>query len=156
LPEFWNARIKQAKAMGLNTVSVYLFWNLIEPTEGNFVFKDQTDVRRFAKLCQDNGMWLILRSGPYACGEWEFGGLPAWLLKHPGLHIRTNEPQFMTYAKRYIDQVGKQLADMQVGHGGPIIMTQIENELQKYNDYLKELQQDYIAAGFDGQLMTCD
>jgi beta-galactosidase len=156
LPEFWEDRIKKAKAMGLNTVSIYLFWNQIEPTEGNFVFKDQTDVRRFVKLCQDNGMWVILRSGPYICGEVDFGGMPAWLLKHPGLRIRSNEPQFMKYSKSYIDQVGKQLADLQVGHGGPIIMTQIENEYQRIDDYLRDLQKLYIDAGFDGQLMTCD
>src|SRR5262249_44786989 len=65
LPEFWEDRLKKAKAMGLNTVSVYIFWNQIEQTEGTFVFKDQTDVRRFVKLCQDNGMWVLLRSGPY-------------------------------------------------------------------------------------------
>jgi beta-galactosidase len=155
-PEFWEDRIKKAKAMGLNTISIYLFWNEIEPTEGNFVFKDQTDVRRFVKLCQDNGMWVILRSGPYVCGEIDFGGLPAWLLKHPGLKIRSNEPQFMKYCKAYIDQIGKQVADLQVSHGGPIIMTQIENEYQRIDDYLRELQTYYTAAGFDGQLMTCD
>ncbi len=101
-------------------------------------------------------MWMILRAGPYTCGEWDFGGLPGWLLKHPGLHIRQNEPQFMAYCKKYIEEVGKQVADMQVGHGGPIIMTQVENELHRIDDYLRALQGDFIAAGFDGQLMTCD
>jgi beta-galactosidase len=156
LPQFWDDRIKKAKAMGLNTVSVYLFWNEIEPTEGNFVFKDQTDIRRFVKLCQDNGMWVILRSGPYVCGEIDFGGLPAWLLKHPGLKIRSNEPQFLNYCKLYVQQIAKQVADLQVAHGGPIIMTQFENEYQKLDDYLAALQKIYIDAGFDGQLMTCD
>jgi beta-galactosidase len=154
--EFWEDRIKKAKAMGLNTVSVYVFWNEIEPTEGNFVFKDQTDIRRFVKLCQDNGMWVILRSGPYVCGEIDFGGLPAWLLKHEGLRIRSNEPQFMKYCKAYVEQISKQLADLQVSHGGPILMTQIENEYQRMDDYLREMQSLYVAAGFDGQLMTCD
>jgi len=155
-PEFWDQRIKQAKAMGLNTISIYLFWNQIEPTEGNFVFKDQTDIRHFAQLCQDNGMWLIVRAGPYVCAEIEFGGFPAWMLKHPGLQIRTNEPQYMGYCKTYIQQIGGQLADMQVGHGGPIIMVQVENELHRIDDYLRALKDDFVAAGFDGQLMTCD
>ncbi len=155
-PEFWEDRIKKAKAMGLNTVSVYLFWNEIEPTEGNFVFTGKTDVRRFVKLCQDNGMWVLLRSGPYVCGEIDFGGLPAWLLKHPGLKIRSDEPQFMAYSKSYVEQIGKQLGDLQVAHGGPILMTQIENEYHKVDAYLAALQKIYIAAGFDGQLMTCD
>ena len=155
-PEFWDQRIKQAKAMGLNTISIYLFWNQIEPTEGNFVFKDQTDIRHFAQLCQDNGRWLIVRAGPYVCAEIEFGGFPAWLLKHPGLQIRTNEPQYMGYCKTYIQQIGGQLADMQVGHGGPIIMVQVENELHRIDDYLRALKDDFVAAGFDGQLMTCD
>ncbi len=156
LPEFWEDRIKKAKAMGLNTVSVYLFWDQIEPTEGKFVFEGQTDVRRFVKLCQDNGMWVLLRSGPYVCGEVDFGGMPAWLLKKPGLKIRANEPQFMAACKAYVDRIGKELADLQVGHGGPIILTQFENEYQKLDEYLAAVQKLYIDAGFDGQLMTCD
>jgi beta-galactosidase len=156
LPEFWEDRILKAKAMGLNTVSLYLFWNQVEPAEGRFVFEGQTDVRRFVKLCQDHGMWVILRPGPYACGEVDFGGLPGWLLKYPGLRIRANEPQFMARSKAYLDQVGKQLADLQVARGGPILMTQIENEYQRLDDYLREVQKQFIAAGFDGQLMTCD
>src|SRR5262245_26091742 len=69
LPEDWETRIKQAKAMGLNTVSFYLFWNIVEPEEGKFVFTGMSDVRRVVKLCQDNGMWVILRPGPYCCAE---------------------------------------------------------------------------------------
>ncbi|HVT81498.1 MAG TPA: beta-galactosidase, partial [Phycisphaerae bacterium] len=155
-PEFWEDRIKKAKAMGLNTVSVYLFWNQVEPAEGKFAFEGQTDIRKFVKLCQDNGMWVIFRSGPYVCGEIDFGGLPAWLLKHEGLRIRANEPQFLNYCKAYVEQIAKQVADLQVAKGGPIIMTQLENEYQRIDDYLKALQKIYVDAGFDGQLMTCD
>jgi beta-galactosidase len=155
-PEFWDDRIKKAKAMGINTISIYLFWNQIEPTEGNFSFTGISDIHRFVKLCQGNGMWVIVRAGPYICGEWEFGGFPAWFLKHPELKPRTNEPTYMNYCKQYIDKLHDQLGDLQVTHGGPIIMVQIENELHRIDDYLKGLQDDCIASGFDCQLMTCD
>jgi beta-galactosidase len=156
LPEFWEDRIKKARAMGLNTVSVYLFWNQIEPTEGKFDWTGINDVRRFVKLCQANGLWVAVRPGPYVCAETEFGGYPAWLLKHPGLKVRANEPQFMEFNRRFITELGRQIADLQVNHGGPILMTQVENEYSKIDGYLSALVDMFRAAGFDGQLFTCD
>ena len=87
--EFWEDRIKKIKALGLNTVSVYIFWNEIEPKEGEFVFTDQTDVRRFVKLCQENGLWVVLRVGTYVCvrESGEFGGYPAWMLKQHDMEV---------------------------------------------------------------------
>ena len=76
----WEDRIKKARAMGLNTVSVYIFWNQLEPAEGKFDWEGDNDIRRFVKLCQENGLWVALRPGPYVCAETEFGGYPAWLL----------------------------------------------------------------------------
>lgn len=156
LPEFWEDRIKKARAMGLNTVSVYLFWNQMEPTEGHFNFDGINDVRRFVKLCQENGLWVALRPGPYVCAETEFGGYPAWLLKHKDIKVRTKDPKFMEYNRLFLKQLGAQLADLQVNHGGPILMTQVENELGRIDPYLTELVDLFRQAGFDGQLFTCD
>src|SRR5476649_2594377 len=108
LPEDWELRIKQAKAMGLNTVSFYLFWNLVEPREGRFDFTGVNDVRRVLKLCQENGLWAILRPGPYCCAEVEYGGIPYWTLKYPDVKIRTADPQWLDWSRRYLAEVYQQ------------------------------------------------
>jgi beta-galactosidase len=153
---FWEDRIKKARAMGLNTLSAYLFWNQCEPAEGQFDFTGDNDIRRFVQLCQQNGLWVVLRPGPYACAETEFGGYPAWLLKHHDLKLRSDQPQFMEYNRRYLNAVGKQLHDLLVTHGGPVVMVQVENELGRIDPYLADLKQAFVDAGFDGQLFTCD
>lgn len=100
LPEDWETRIKQAKAMGLNTLSFYLFWNLCEPREGEFTFTGLTDVRRMLRLCQENGLWVILRPGPYCCAEVEYGGIPWWTAKYPDVKIRTTDPKWLEWTRR--------------------------------------------------------
>jgi hypothetical protein len=155
-PEFWEDRIKKAKAMGLNTISVYLFWNQMEPKEGEFVFEGMTDIRRFVKLCEKEGMWVELRVGPYVCAEIEFGGLPSWLLKYHDMKIRADDPKFLGYCEKFVNRLAKEVADLQINHGGPIVLTQFENEYQNINSYLVKLHEIFVKAGFDGQLMTCD
>jgi beta-galactosidase len=114
------------------------------------------DIRRFVKLCQENGLWVTVRSGPYVCAEDEFGGFPAWLLKHKEMKIRANDPMYLNYCKGYVEQLAAQIGDLQITHGGPIVMVQVENELHVINDYLKTLKDIYVNAGFDTQLYTCD
>jgi beta-galactosidase len=154
--QFWEDRIKKARAMGLNTVSVYIFWNQLEPAEGQFNWEGCNDIRRFVKLCGDNGLWVTLRPGPYVCAETEFGGYPAWLLKHHDIKVRTDDPQFMQYCATYMKALHDQIGDLQVTHGGPILMVQIENEYAKIDKYLDDLRKIFIDAGFDTQLYTCD
>ncbi len=160
LPEDWDARLKQAKAMGLNTVSFYLFWNLCEPREGEFNFSGVTDVRRVLQLCQANGLWAILRPGPYCCAEVEYGGIPWWTVKHPDVRIRTTDPQWLEWSRRYIEQVAQQVADLQVSRGGPLLMVQMENEYGMIAggnySYLQALQKIFTGAGFEVPLFTCD
>jgi beta-galactosidase GanA len=128
LPEDWDLRLKQAKAMGLNTVSFYLFWNLVEPREGEFTFRGLTDVRRMLELCRENGLWAILRPGPYCCAEVEYGGIPYWTLKQPDVKIRSTDPKWLEWSRRYIEQVARQVNDLQVTKGGPLLMVQLDNE----------------------------
>jgi beta-galactosidase len=154
--QFWEDRIKKARAMGLNTVSVYIFWNQLEPTEGKFDFTGNNDIHRFVKLCQDNGLWVALRPGPYVCAETEFGGYPAWLLKHHDMKVRSDDPQFMQYCRAYMQALHDQVGDLLVTHGGPILMVQIENEYGGIDKYLDDLRKMFIDVGFDGQLYTCD
>jgi beta-galactosidase len=160
LPEDWEARIKQAKAMGLNTLSFYLFWNLCEPREGEFNFTGLTDVRRMLQLCQENGLWVILRPGPYCCAEVEYGGIPWWTAKYPDVKIRTNDPQWLAWNRRYIEAVQRQVADLQVSRGGPLLMVQIENEFGMVSRgdfaHLHSLKKIFEEAGFEVPLFTCD
>jgi beta-galactosidase len=157
--EYWRQRIRMAKAMGLNTISVYEFWNMHEPEKGRFTFKDNEDVARFVRICQEEGMWVILRPGPYVCAEWEFGGYPYWLLNEPGLVVRSQEPQFMKYAKRYLQRMAKQTASLQITHGGNILMVQVENEYGSYGHdkaYMSQIRDDLKEVGYDVPLYVAE
>jgi beta-galactosidase len=160
LPDDFDLRVKQAKAMGLNTISFYLFWNQVEPEEGKFDFTGMNDVRRMFKICQENGMWVILRPGPYCCAEVEYGGIPYWTLKYPDVKIRTNDPKYVEWSRKYIEQVYKQVADFQVTKGGPLLMAQIENEYGMVAagsyDYMRTLRQIFKDVGFDVPFFACD
>src|SRR5258706_1397571 len=126
--EAWRQRMKMAKAMGLNTIGTYVFWNLHEPQKGKFDFSGNNDIAAFVKDAQMEGLWVVLRPSPYVCAEWEFGGYPWWLLKDKTLKVRRKGPKFLKYYHDYIMQLGKQLSPLLVTNGGNILMVQIENE----------------------------
>lgn len=157
--EAWRARMKMAKAMGLNTIGTYVFWNLHEPQKGNFDFNGNNDVAEFVKIAAQEGLYVILRPSPYVCAEWEFGGYPYWLQNEKGLILRSKESQYLKEYETYIKEIGKQLAPLQINHGGNILMVQIENEYGSYGsdkEYLAINQRLFKDAGFDGLLYTCD
>ena len=157
--EYWRNRLRTAHAMGLNTVCAYLFWNLQQPTPESFTWSDQADIAEFCRIAQQEGMWVILRPGPYACAEWEMGGLPWWLLKEHDVRLRSRDPAFLVPAQRYLHEVGRVLAPLQVTHGGPILMVQVENEYGWYGtdtEYLRELRKTLVASGFDVPLFDCN
>jgi beta-galactosidase len=157
--EAWRQRMKAAKAMGLNTIGTYVFWNLHEPQKGRFDFSGNNDIAAFVRTAQEEGLWVILRPSPYVCAEWEFGGYPYWLQNEEGLTVRSKEERYLQEYKSYITEVGKQLAPLQVNHGGNILMVQVENEYGAYGsdkEYLGINQKLFIDAGFDGLLYTCD
>lgn len=157
--ECWRSRMKMAKAMGLNTIGTYVFWNLQEPEKGVFDFSGNNDVAAFVKTAAEEGLWVILRPSPYVCAEWEFGGYPYWLQNEKGLVVRSKEKQYLQEYERFIMAVGKQLAPLQVNHGGNILMVQVENEYGSYGsdkEYLDINRRLFQKAGFDGLLYTCD
>ena len=157
--EYWRNRLRMAKAMGLNTVCAYLFWNQIEPRPGKFDWSGQANVAEFCRIAQEEGLWVILRPGPYSCAEWEEGGLPWWLLKNPNVQLRTSDPAFLDPAKAYLHEVGRELGPLQITHGGPILMVQVENEYGSFGDdtnYMGELRQALRDAGFDVPLFACN
>jgi beta-galactosidase len=157
--EYWVHRLKMAKAMGLNTVCAYLFWNLHEPTPGQFNWSGMADAAEFCKLAQKEGLFVILRPGPYACAEWEFGGFPWWLLKKKDIKLRTQDAYYLERCRIYLKEVGRVLAPLQVTNGGPIIMTQVENEYGSYGndkEYIGKVRDYLVEAGFNVPLFTCD
>jgi beta-galactosidase len=157
--EAWRQRMKMAKAMGLNTIGTYVFWNLHEPQKDKFDFSGNNDIAAFVKTAQEEGLWVILRPSPYVCAEWEFGGYPYWLQNEKGLIVRSKESGYLKEYRKYIIELGKRLAPLQVNHGGNILMVQIENEYGSYGndkDYLDINRKLFIEAGFDGLLYTCD
>lgn len=157
--ECWRARMKAAKAMGLNTIATYIFWNLHEPQKGEFNFTGNNNIAEFVKIAQQEGLWVVLRPSPYVCAEWEFGGYPYWLQNEDGLVVRSKEAKYLNDYRDYIKEVGKQVANLQVNHGGNILMVQIENEYGCYGkdkEYLEVNRKLFLEAGFDGLLYTCD
>ena len=126
--------------MGLNAVATYVFWNYQETVPGIWDFKtDSRDVAEFVKIAQEEGLMVILRPGPYACAEWEFGGYPWWLQKNKGLVIRTNNKAFLDSCRVYINHLAEQVKNLQITHGGPIIMVQAENEFGSYVEQRKDI-----------------
>lgn len=157
--EAWRQRMKMAKAMGLNTIGTYVFWNLHEPEKNKFDFSGNNDIAAFVRIAKEEGLWVILRPSPYVCAEWEFGGYPYWLQNEKGLVVRSKEKQYLKEYETYIKEVGKQLAPLQINHGGNILMVQVENEYGSYSndkEYLAINRKLFKEAGFDGLLYTCD
>jgi beta-galactosidase len=157
---YWRDRLRMAKAMGLNTITTYIFWNAHEPQPGVYDFSGNNDVAEFIREAQQEGLYVILRPGPYVCAEWEWGGYPAWLLKDHATVVRSTDPKFMQPAARWIKRLGQELAPLQIGNGGPIILTQVENEYGSYgNDhaYMQQIHKLLLDAGFTrSQLYTAD
>lgn len=157
---YWDHRIKQCKALGMNAVCLYVFWNAHEPSQDNFDFTGQNDLREFVKLCEANDMKVILRPGPYVCAEWEMGGLPWWLLKKKDIRLRESDPWFLERVDKFQKEVAEQVGDLTVTDGGPIIMVQVENEYGSYGkdkEYVSEIR-DMLRRNFgnDVTMFQCD
>jgi beta-galactosidase len=132
--EYWRDRLQKARAMGLNTISTYVFWNVHEPKPGVYDFSGSLDVAAFIRIAQEEGLHVILRPGPYACAEWDLGGLPAWLLADPSIVLRSADEKFLGPAERWLNRLGRELAPLQLTHGGPIIAVQVENEYGSFGN----------------------
>lgn len=157
--EYWRDRIRKAKAMGLNTIGTYIFWNVHEPQPGKYVFSGNEDIAEFVRIAQQEGMWVVMRPSPYVCAEWEFGGYPYWLLQDSTMKVRSRDPKFLAAYRRYINRLAKELVPLQVTHGGNILMIQIENEYGSYSNdvaYLDTNRVIFQQAGLDVPLFTCD
>ena len=158
--EYWDHRIKMCKALGMNAICAYVFWNYHEPQQGVWDFSGNHDLAAFMELCKKNGMWVIVRPGPYVCAEWEMGGLPWWLLKDRSIKLRTLDEKFMKPAIAFENKVAEVLAPYRLENGGNIIMVQVENEYGSYakdKPYVSAMRDALRAAGWDKtSLFQCD
>lgn len=170
---YWRDRLAKARAMGLNTVFSYVYWNLLEPRPGEWHNGDNNDtmmndvqerggisndVAGFFRIAQEEGLNVVLRPGPYICGEREWGGFPAWLARVPGLRVRSSNAEFMARAGRYLERLAADLRDAQVTRGGPLLMVQVENEYGSYGEdhaYTAGLR-DVLRRSFEVPLYTND
>ncbi|WP_309120127.1 beta-galactosidase [Paenibacillus sp.] len=159
VPEYWEDRLRKLKACGLNTVETYVPWNVHEPKPGVFRFDGMADLERFIRIAGELGLFVIVRPSPYICAEWEFGGLPSWLLADANLRLRCADPKFLERVDAYYDALLPRLTPLLCTNGGPIVMVQIENEYGSYgNDaaYLEHLRQGLVRRGVDVPLFTSD
>lgn len=157
---YWEHRIQMCKALGMNTICIYIFWNYHELQEGKFDFSGNKDIAEFCRLAQKNGMYVIVRPGPYVCAEWEMGGLPWWLLKKTDIRLRERDPYFMERVGIFEKEVARQLKPLTLSQGGPILMVQVENEYGSYGEdkaYVGEVRDLLRKVGFDDVLLfQCD
>ncbi|MGE7136402.1 glycoside hydrolase family 35 protein [Luteibacter sp. NPDC031894] len=150
--EDWHDRLRKARAMGLNTITTYAFWNASEPEPGKFDFSGNNDIAAFVRAAQEEGLNVIVRPGPFVCAEWEFGGFPAWLLRTPGLRVRSYDPRFLKASAAWFKRLGQELAPLMSTRGGPILMAQVENEygyVGNDRDYMEAIRKQMVDAGFD-------
>jgi beta-galactosidase len=158
--EYWRDRMRKARAMGLNTISTYIFWDLHEPKRGVFDFRGQLDVAEFIRTAQEEGLYVIVRVGPYVCSEWELGGLPAWLLKDPHTLLRSQQQDFLRPVSKWLRRLGTELAPLQITRGGHIIAVQVENEYGSFGSdkiYMSRIRDLIAQSGLhDVILYTAD
>ena len=159
VPEYWRDRLEKLKAMGCNTVETYIPWNVHEPEKGEFNFSGMADVKRFVDTAAELGLYVILRPSPYICAEWEFGGLPAWLLADEGMRVRVNYKPFMKHVAEYYDELFKIITPLQINYGGPVILMQVENEYGYYgsdSSYMEEMKKLMLDRGVVVPMVTSD
>ncbi|MEB7733778.1 glycoside hydrolase family 35 protein [Mammaliicoccus sciuri] len=130
----WYHSLYNLKALGFNTVETYIPWNYHEPREEHFEFSGEKDIQYFIQLAEELGLYVIIRPSPFICAEWEFGGLPSWLLNYKDMRIRSSDQRFIDKVDRYYAQLFKILKPLQIDHNGPIIMMQIENEYGSFGE----------------------
>ncbi len=153
---YWKDRLTKLKAMGLNTVTTYVFWNAHEATPGHYDFSGQNDIAEFIREAQQAGLFVILRPGPYVCAEWELGGYPAWLLKDRSIELRGRDPKLAAATDAWFTQLGRQLQPLLLQNGGPILATQVENEYGSFgndHEYVESIHHMLLQHGLAAPIL---
>ncbi len=157
--EYWRDRLIKLKACGFNTVETYVAWNMHEPAEGEFNYEGMLDIEKFLDIAAELGLYAIVRPGPYICSEWDFGGLPWWLLKNDELQLRCMEKNYLAAVDRFFDDFIPRIKNHQITHGGNVILVQVENEYGSYGDdseYIRYLAKGMSERGIDVPFFTSD
>ncbi len=157
--EYWKDRLVKLKACGFNTVETYIAWNMHEKKESEFDYSDMLDVEAFLSEAQELGLYAIVRPGPYICSEWDFGGLPWWLLKNDSMHLRCMDSDYLKAVDRFFDNIIPRIAKHQISNGGNVILVQVENEYGSYGDdseYIRYLAKGLKDRGIETPLFTSD
>lgn len=139
--QLWRDRLSKARAMGLNTILPYIYWDQLEPKQGKWNNEGNNDIARYFRIAKEEGLNIVLRPGPYICGEHEWGGFPAWLNSVPGMKVRTDNGPFLEASRNYLNRLGEDVKDLLVSNGGNVLMSQVENEYGSYGS-----NHNYIAA----------
>ena len=158
-PEYWEDRLIKLKEMGCNCVETYIIWNMHEKNEGEFDFSGRLDFVKFIQIATSLGLYVIVRPGPFICSEFEFGGLPWWLLKYDDIELRTYNKRYLFFFKRYIEEISKLLKPHMIDNGGNVIFVQVENEFGSYGDdklYLTKVKEFFEENGINGPFIACD
>jgi beta-galactosidase len=153
---YWRDRLQKARAMGLNTITTYVFWNVHEPRPGVYDFSGQYDIAEYIREAQQEGLHVILRPGPYICAEWELGGYPSWLLKDRSLKLRSNDPRFIAAMERWFRRLGQEITPLLLRNGGPIIAVQVENEYGSFGDdhnYMEAVKSALLKSGISPEVL---
>ncbi|SPO06069.1 uncharacterized protein DNG_08758 [Cephalotrichum gorgonifer] len=156
--EYWGQRLQMAKSMGLNTIFSYIYWNMLEPSEGTWDFEGVNDIAAWYQAIEDAGLYAVLRPGSYICGERDWGGLPSWLGQISNMTIRDNNPQFLDYSENYLKKLEEEIRPSLANNGGPILMVQVENEYGSWgsdHSYTGALA-DIFRDTYDAILYTND
>ena len=159
VPQYWEDRLLKLKELGCNCVETYVCWNLHEKRQGEFDFSGWLDFGKFLDIANKMGLYAIVRPGPYICSEWDFGGLPWWILKNPDICIRSSDKRYLDLIAPYLKEVCKILKTRTISNGGNVIFVQLENEYGTYGndkDYLNWLKAFYENEGIDCGLITSD
>ncbi|MBC8102715.1 MAG: beta-galactosidase [Cytophagales bacterium] len=162
----WADRIARAKRGGMNTIETYVAWNLHEPTPGVFDWDGDRDLDAFITECERQGMYVIVRPGPYICAEWDYGGFPAWLQTVPGIEFRTMNAPYLAAVDRYFDAVTPIIARHQWTRGGGVVLVQVENEYANLratrgsdmlvdDDYQHYVRDGLLRRGIEVPLLSC-
>ncbi len=155
----WKDRLTKMKAFGLTAVQIYCPWNLHEPKEGVFDFEGILDLGAFLRICDELGLKVLLRPGPYICAEFDFGGLPWWLLKDRHMRLRCADSKYLAKVDAYFERISKEFLPYLSTNGGPVIAVCVENEYGTFGadlDYLEHLKNKLTACGVDVPLYQTD
>lgn len=155
----WRDRLRKLKSLGLNTLSAYVFWNAHEKAPGRYDFTGNLDLSAWLTLAQEEGLHVLLRVGPYACAEWDGGALPAWVFADESVKARSLDTTYMDLSGRWLKRLGQEVAHLEIDKGGPVLVTQVENEYGSYGGdraYMEAVRDQIRSAGFDGALYTVD